>query len=261
MACGPGLTAGTLLRQGIVSDLADMPESVFVNARPDIDWKERGAARVGPAVAEFKALGPRSFRVAYRWTAGQALKEDYGCFVHFFPVDANSAHEAISFQQDHRLAVPTSQWKPGFVLADGPWDITAPAGITPGDYFWTVGLYRADEGRLTLQGGSDGHQRTILGTLHVAPDSTLSFTAVPSGEAPASAEAATLDFGSIRTDGSVLVRREGSDWVLRPFPDDRPFTVELDASRFGAPATAQVVNGWWRLALTGQPVYRWPASK
>ncbi len=261
MARGSGLNAGTLLRQGVVSDLADTPESVFVNARPDIDWKERGLTRVMPAVAEFKALGPRVFRVTYRWAASQPLKGDYDCFVHFFPVDANAAHEPISFQQDHPLVVPTSQWKSGFVFADGPWDITVPASTAPGDYLCTVGLYRTDEGRLTLQGRSDGHQRMILGTLHVAQDGTLGFTSAPSSEATASGAAATLDFGCIWTDGSVLVRREGSDWALRPFPDDRPFTVELDVSRFGAPATAQVVNGWWRLALTGQPVYRWPAPK
>ena len=261
MARGSGLNAGTLLRQGRVSDLSDTPESAFVNARPDIDWQERGLTRVVPAVAEFRALGPRTFRVAYRWTAGQTLKQDYGCFVHFFPVGANSTPEVISFQQDHRLAVPTTQWKPGFVLADGPWDFTVPTSTTPGDYVWTTGLYRDDEGRLALQGRSDGRRRTILGTLHVAPDGTLGFAAAPSVEAMTGGTAATLDFGSIRTDGSVLVRREGDDWVLRPFPDDRPFAVELDASRFGAPATAQVVNGWWRLVLTGQPVYRWPASK
>ena len=75
----------------------------------------------------------------------------------------------------------------------------------------------------------------------------FSFTAIPFGEATVNGAAATLDFRSILTDGSALVRREGSDWVLRPFPDDRPLTVELDASHFGTPATAQVVNGWSRL--------------
>ena len=37
MARGSGLNAGTLVRQEKVSDLADTPESVFVNARLDID--------------------------------------------------------------------------------------------------------------------------------------------------------------------------------------------------------------------------------
>ena len=47
-ARGPGLNAGTILRRGIVSDLADTPESVFANARPAVDWKERGPTRVRP---------------------------------------------------------------------------------------------------------------------------------------------------------------------------------------------------------------------
>ena len=261
LARGAGLTAGTTLRQGQVSDLAETPESVFVNARPAIDWRERGVTRVSPSVAGFTPTGAHTFRASYQWRVDQGLKEDDACFVHFVPVEAGPTPEAIGFQQDHPLSLPTSRWQPGSVVADGPWNFTVPGNIAPGDYLWMVGLFRPGGERLTLPGRSDTHQRHILGTLHVARDGTTDFTAAPGDAAPAAKDTPVLDFGAVRTDGSVLARREGGDWVLRPFPGDRPFTVELAAARFGHPASVPVVNGWWRLSLTGEPVYRWPAPR
>jgi hypothetical protein len=40
-----------------------------------------------------------------------------------------------------------------------------------------------------------------------------------------------LDFGDVRTDGSVLVRRENGEWVLRALPRTRDFFVELNTVR------------------------------
>ena len=45
-----------------------------------------------------------------------------------------------------------------------------------------------------------------------------------------------IDFGPVRTDGSVLIEREGSQWSMRTYPRDRAFTLLLDASRFGQPS-------------------------
>ena len=44
-----------------------------------------------------------------------------------------------------------------------------------------------------------------------------------------------IDFGPVRTDGSVLIERESSEWVARTYPRDRAFTLLLAASRFGQP--------------------------
>jgi len=263
LATGAGLTAGTSLRSGVVSDTAETTDGVFVNARPAVDWDTPGTTRLRPTVAEFVPTGPRSFRATYHWAVGQALTADYGCFVHFVQPSPNDGGEGIRFQQDHALPKPTSQWKPGETVTDGPWNITVPADIAPGDYPWTVGLDAPGSGRLTMQGQPDAHSRIILGTLHVAADG-LTFTPAPPDAgrttAPVNHEGRVLDFGTVRTDGSVFVRREGANWTLRPFPRDRPFTVALSAARFGHPASAQVIGGWWRLPLTGAAVYRWSAK-
>ena len=262
LASGAGLTAGTTLRSGVVSDMAETGDSVFVNARPASDWEMTGMVRVRPTVGGFTPTGPRSFRASYQWAVGQALAADCSCFVHFVQPSATDDREGIRFQQDHALAQPTSHWKPGGMVSDGPWDITVPADAAPGDYLWTVGLSAPGGGRLALLGKSDAQNRIILGTLHVALDG-LTFTPIPPDAAPPAASVnqsgRVLDFGAVRTNGSAFLRREGPDWTLRPFPRDRPFTLELSNARFGHPAATRVGGGWWRLPLTGAAVYRWPA--
>ena len=263
LAVSNGLRAGTTLRSGVVSDLAETPDSVFVNARPAEDWQTPGTTRLRPTVAQFTPTGPRSFRFSYRWQVGQALPTNYQCFVHFVQPGLSDGGENIRFQQDHALPSPTSQWKPGKTITDGPWNLTIPADLAPGDYSWTIGLFAPGGGRLTLQGQSDAHSRIVLGILHVTADGLTFIPTLPDTSnlnAPVNHDNRVLDFGAIRTNGSVFVRREGADWVLRPFPRDRFFTVELSNARFGHPASAPITNGWWRLPLTGAAVYRWPAG-
>ena len=264
LASGAGLTAGTTLRAGIVSDQAETSDSVFVNARPADDWDTPGITRLHPTVAAFVPTGPRSFRATYQWAVGQTQIADYGCFVHFIQPSLKDGGEGIRFQQDHALALPTSRWKPGATVSDGPWNVTVPADVAPGDYPWTIGLDAPGRGRLTLQGTSDAHSRIILGTLHVAATG-LTFTPIPPEagrtDAPVNHDNRVLDFGTVRTNGSVYIHRDGSNWTLRSFPRDRPFTVSLSAARFGHPASTQVVGGWWRLPMTGAAVYRWPAPR
>ena len=260
LASGQGLRVGTCLRGGVISDLAETARTLFVNARPAVDWGTPGQTRLRPSVAEFTPTGPRTFRATYHWAVGQKLPADDGCFVHFVQPTLADGGENIRFQQDHALPLPTSQWKPGQTITDGPWNITIPADASPGDYPWTIGLVEPGGGRLTLQGQSDAHSRIVLGILHVQPNG-LSFTPTPpdsgSVNAPVNRDGRVLDFGSIRTNGSVFIYREGTEWVLRPFPRDRPFTIQLNA-RLGHPPSAIVTKGWWTLPLTGEATYRWP---
>lgn len=78
-----------------------------------------------------------------------------------------------------------------------------------------------------------------------------------------------LDFGDVLTDGSVLVRRENDEWVLRALPRTGNFFIELSAARFGQPLSIRCVDGsasavtpqvhgdWWQLNLNGAKEYRW----
>ncbi|MGD0040200.1 MAG: hypothetical protein ABSE84_07275 [Isosphaeraceae bacterium] len=149
-----------------------------------------------------------------------------------------------------------------------------------GDYAWTIGLFTPADDRLMLEGVADGSGRIRLGTLRVSEGGReLAFS--PEHETGdrrtalylehVNQQGKIIDFGPVRTDGSVLIEREGSQWVARTFPRDRAFTLFLDASRFGRPAEIRYVGGrarstvpifegaFWKLPLHGASQYKWNA--
>lgn len=278
IARGPGLVAGTTLRGGIVTDCVDAPDRFFANARSAADWDFSGVLRVRPGVA-FKRTGPRAFAATYSWKAGEPLKEDYHAFVHFGPVGGTDSQ--ILFQQDHPLPSPTTRWKPGATVEDGPHAVRLPDGLADGDYAWTVGLHVPGGGRPTLEGPRDASGRGLLGVLRVADGGrTLRFIPQkddPDGRAPdrlagLNRDGKVVDFGPLKTDGGVSIRKEGADWVAHVYPRDRAFSLQLDTTRFGKPADIRAEGGssprvaptfdgrWMRLRPNGARSYRWPAG-
>ncbi len=275
LARGAGVTAWTALREGVVADYAETAGSVFANARNAAHWNVGGPRRVRPEVGEFAAAGPRSFRVSYRWRVDDALPGDYVCFVHF------GTGGKIRFQQDHGLAAPTSRWRRGSVVADGPYDVRVPDGVEDGDYEWTIGLYSPGGGaRVPLEGKDDGQGRIRLGVLRLREGGrSVSFEPEKDrGEGRMewyrrhlNEAGRPVDFGTVRTDGSALVRREADGWTLLALPRDGAFLVELAAARFGRPAEVRCEGGAaatvapelrgdrWRLPLNGSRWYRWKA--
>ena len=279
-AQGAGVTAWTALRNGSIADYAETATSVFANARNAADWNLSGIHRIRPKVSAFEQTGPRTFRTTYRWQVGERLGEDFGCFVHFSRPGPEAYDEGIRFQGDHALQTPTSKWLPGQAVADGPYAIAVPEGVPDGDYEWTIGLFTQGSGRLALEGPTDRHGRILLGVLRLR-DQGRSVTFEPEKRTgddrlklystDLKLAGKTVDFGTVLTDGSVSVKREGSDWVLRALPRDRAFLVELDSKRFGRPSKVRAVGGKttvvttvshgkrWRLPLNGARQYRWAA--
>ena len=277
---GAGVIAGTTLRSGVVSDYAATADSVFVNARDASLWDLSGRKRIQPRVSNIEPAGPRAFRFVYRWQVRDRLPDDHMAFVHFGKPDADNDRESIVFQQDHALTVPTSKWRPGSTVDDGPYTVHVPDGVPDGDYAWLIGLLRPGGERIALEGDDVGAHRIRLGILRVR-DGGQSIALEPARPAPASAaqvepdrlnhESRRLDFGPIRTSGSILVERDGRDWVARVLPREGGFTVQLRASRFGRPTSVQSPGGarsavtpggtgdWWTLPLNQGREYRWPA--
>ncbi len=271
LAKGAGVTAWTAQLQGVIADYAQTPDSTFANARAASVWDRSGIHHILPTVAGFRQTGSRSFTLAYQWRVGETLSRDYHCFVHF----VNG--ENISFQNDHRLPRPSSTWKTGETLADGPHAVRLPEGLSDGDYGVRIGLFSKEGGRLALQGHNDGQNAIRLGTLHVRDGGqkiTFEAEAASNGDDDLyqhrlNLAGQVLDFGDVRTDGSLLVRREAGEWVLRALPRAGDFLIELSAARFGHPASVRCVEGsapavtppvrgdWWRLKLNGAREYRW----
>lgn len=280
LAYGAGVTASTALRDGSVSDYVETDRTVFANARPARDWDISGLTNVRPKVVDFVQMGPRQFRVLYRWDVTDQPRSDYQCFVHFSRPSHDLFDESIRFQQDHGLPGSTSAWPSGGTIDDGPHEVTVPDDLPDGDYEWTIGLFTPQAGRAIIEGPTDRSGRVLLGTLRVS-DGGASLSFQPNTVTYASRAAMFRDhlndrnrvvaFPSVRTDGSVLIERDGSEWVLRTWPRRRPFTVEISASRFPAPAEVRCVDAdprhvtpepagkWWRLPMVGAAEYRWAA--
>jgi hypothetical protein len=275
VAEGAGVTAGTTLRGGVITDFADTGDTLFLNARSAADWNLSSYRRVRPSVAAFQQTGTRAFRVTYGWAVQDLLAKNYTCFVHF------CTNGVICAQQDHVPAPPTSQWQPGQAISDGPWNVSLPSTLPDGDYDWLLGLYDAtgDGSRVPLQGLDDGTLRIRLGGLHLTNAGTLiTFTAetnLPAFDPTAwygqhlNNSNSVVDFGDARTDGSVLLRREGNVWLLKTWPRQRNFTLEFSRTRFDQPAKVQCTGGAastvtpvpsgsrWVLPLNGASEYRW----
>ena len=278
VAEGAGVTAWTAERNKIVVDYAETADSVFANARPARDWNLSSITRIRPGIDRFEVVGPRLFRVTYAWQVNETVPRNYSCFVHFGR--KGSSQSVILFQQDHALAVPTSHWKPGTSLQDGPHEVRVPENLPDGDYAWTIGLFTPVNGRLMLDGVEDGAGRIGLGTLRVS-DGGRKLVFFPESKSVdrrsaiylehLNQEGKIIDFGPVRTDGSALILRDGSRWVARTFPRDRAFTLLLDASRFGRPVEIRCVGGrarsvtpfseggFWKLPLDGASQYQWNA--
>ena len=178
----------------------------------------------------------------------------------------------IKIQDDHKPSVPTSQWKVGQTIDDAPREIKLADNIADGDYEISTGFYN-ESGRATLSGDTDATGRTKLGVLQVR-DGGKSISFVPQPDTSGARNALYLqdvnagnrvvDFGSVRTSGSAMIRRDGADWVLQTLPRDKSFALQLSAARFGMPAkvradggkTAPVTpsksaNGFWTLPQNG----------
>lgn len=280
-AAGAGVTAGTTLRDGVVSDYAATADGVFANARDAAAWDLSGRKRIRPTVTAIEPAGPRAFRFVYRWQVRDRLPDDHTAFVHFGKPDADNDRESILFQQDHAPTVPTSKWRPGSTVDDGPHTLHVPDGVPDGDYAWLIGLLRPSGERVALEGDDTGARRIRLGTLRVGAGGH-SITFEPIRQAPSSAaqvepdrlnhDSRVLDFGPIRTNGSLFVQRVGQDWVAQVLPREGGFTVQLHTSWFGRPTSVQSPGGrqpavtpsatgdWWNLPLNEAREYRWPAQ-
>jgi Family of unknown function (DUF5696) len=277
IAEGTNITAGTVLRDGVVTDFADTGDSLFLNARSAADWNLSSYRRVHPRVGAFQQTGARVFRVTYRWDVQDRLAKDYRCFVHF------CTNGVIRAQQDHVLSTPTSQWQPGQMVSDGPWNIALPGTLADGDYDWLIGLFDPGDGsRVALQGVDDGTLRIRLGVLRLANAGTA-LTFSPETNTPAfdptawssqhlNSSNTVVDFGDARTDGSIWLHRQGNVCQLQTWPRDRNFTLEFSKTRFDQPAKVQSTGGTaaevnpvqagsrWRLPLNGAREYRWTNS-
>ena len=149
--------------------------------------------------------------------------------------------DRIVFQQDHPLSKPTSQWRKGDRIVDGPYTFQLPDKMDGG--MLVIGLYKGQ--RVPLKGAREGDNRIeIARCKFVRKDGKIIDIALekaveppPAGDglradfrARLNPPGAWIDFGKVATDGSVMIRREPDRLVLYPYPRELRFRVSLDVN-------------------------------
>jgi len=252
LAKGPKLLAYTAKRDGVIVDYAENEEYVFADARTDVyrPW-ERGMVNIEPRLAGFRHMGGGKCELTYSWTVNDNVETDPRCFVHF--VDpADTEGDGIVFQGDHDLNPPATQWREGTTVTDGPHAVTVPSGGESKTYDIVIGLYGPNSPRLALRGLDTGQHRYLLGRLAVTREGgqvrdvkLVKATGIPNDrlalrrrfDERMNLAGKTIDFGAVRTNGSVKLYRKRYAWRLLPCPRDKAFDVSLDLRLFGGVST------------------------
>jgi len=274
LATGQGIKAFTAMCGTVICDYAQTDSSIFANARNQSDVRI-GASFAGPSVAAFQQTGPGAFNISYDWKVYQTTALNLIAFVHF--VDPNqTANEGIVFQGDFTPTSPTSGWKPGQTVIQGPFPQGVPSNVPDGTYSVRIGLYDPVSGdRIILAGQNDGDNRFIIGSVTVSQSGAkIEFTPVaPRPNDPRlNAGGSVLTFPAVQTDGMFSLNQEYGNWVLRPFPRFRNFTILIQTSQIAMPPVVSTVGGtgstvtpklqgiYWKLPLNGASSYSWPVE-
>src|SRR5579884_141845 len=260
-------------------DYAETSTSVFANARNQADLNSASGFAT-PSIIDFAYETGRQFQITIHWTdlVPFASSENYRIFIHFVNDSLIApGNDGIVFQAGYYPDLPVSQWKPQQTILDGPHIVTVPANVPDGVYSVRIMVVNAATGtRLLLSGNNDGTNRSILGYLNISGGCSrigLQLPPSPSADPRLNAAGEILNFGSIRTDGMVLMEEKQGRWQLRPFPRTRAFTVLLNSAKFPMPAMVlpdtdtlpPIVpiaepDGYWRLPLIGAKSYSWPVQ-
>jgi len=270
-AQGQGLLAYTAVCGHTICDFAQTPGSLFANARNPADMINTQAYAT-PTVASVAQNGQRSFAIALSWRVNREMSSDYRMFLHF--VDGSKPDQAIAFQGRASFAQGTSEWSPGRVVNQAPALVQIPSSVPDGTYSIRVGLFDPKTGtRVPLGGVDDGSTRYVVGDLTVSGGGgRVSFNATAGSDDRLNTVAAVVNFGPVQTDGMVSIRADGGQWVLRPYPRSRDFTVLLQRSKFAMPSSVRADGGslamlkpiaqgsYWKLPLSGAKSYSWPAA-
>ena len=269
-AQGNNLLAYTALLNGQVVDYAQSGNSYYANARNQADLLASGAV-AQPSVQSFTQLGVKKVSYQMQWQVLDGPQgENLSDFIHF--VDGNGN---IAFQGDYPLSAPTTQWKPGQVIADNR-VLYLPSNLPDGMYSMRVGLYSmVDSQRVKVIGIDDGTMRYAVGNVFVSNGGQYVWfqpigVPAPQWDGRTNTNGSVVNFGTIQTDGMVSVNQNGNWWSLRTYPRSRNVVVQLNTAQFAAPAWAwcdsvatqpsALGNGFWQIQTNGAQSCTWPAQ-
>ncbi|MBC7326735.1 hypothetical protein H5T87_01300 [bacterium] len=240
LAKGVNLLAYTAKRDNVIADYAEDEWGIFCDARTETYIPTH--KRIFPSVSSFKDLGKGRFQISYRWVVEDEPRGEFVSFVHFIAPGANK----IAFQQDHSLPTPTSQWKKGMKVEDGPYTIQVPENAE-GVYLVYLGLYN-ENGRVLLGNGKDSF---LVGKLEVKRDEgkiSLKFHPELPEDITAkytsrlNKERKIVDFGKVLTDGCLRIEKREEGLLIIPIPMGRECFISLRLN--------ELAKGWEKEKLS-----------
>ncbi|MFV1965728.1 MAG: hypothetical protein ACC628_09925 [Pirellulaceae bacterium] len=128
-------------------------------------WTGGAPVPIVPLAPTIESRGARTFRITYHWMAREPVRKDYQVFVHFTQQQTDRP-EGIAFQDDHAPTRPTSQWRSGEIIDDGPYTVEIPESFR-GEARIQLGML-LDGQRVRLASGSQRGLRYHVGTLAVS---------------------------------------------------------------------------------------------
>ncbi len=233
IATNKNFSAGTVRRDGVTVDFVNSPDYQFANARRARDWNMGGPLPVTVHVAEFQSLENKIIKFSYDWKTDVKLNRDLHCFVHFDKPGKHEYHWETLAQLDHATAKKTTEWQVGETLHDGPYEMTL--DLPDGRYAWRIGLFDKI-GRLSMDGPTDGTGRVRLGNIvisgggkkiHYEPEKELGVSSTDLFRQNVNLAEKEIDFGFVKTAGSVLRKREHGEWKQWTYPDSGDFHTEF----------------------------------
>ena len=207
---------------------------------------------IEPRLREFKYLGGNRAQVTYEWIVNDTLDARLHllrpCGSHR---QAAAGPDHIVFQQDHGLPKPTSQWRTGQTIVDGPHELSVDDKCDA--YDLSIGLFRGQ--RLRLQGLPDGRNRVLIAHLKLQRQGgqITSITAEPpvpvTGTTPEAdfnvhlnPPGTFIDFAKVSTDGSLKIHKEKDRLVIFHYPREKGVRASLDLRQLLPGAKARGVQ-------------------
>jgi len=230
LTLGQRAEAWTALREGQTADFARYGKVLYADARSHQWLPPQAQPPIEPVAAAFKHLGGADFELTVHWKVGRTVEDDYRVFWHF-------RDSGIDFQRDHTPARPTSTWKVGDTVVDGPLRLSVKDDPVVMAYDIVVGLYGKDK-RVALVRGIDavrigrlrvereGDKATKVSLEPTSMKDVRGFDRAPYLEGANTAKK-ILDFGTLATNGAVVVRTTDAGREVVPVPIGEVFTIGL----------------------------------
>ncbi|MCX7043887.1 MAG: hypothetical protein NTX50_00175 [Candidatus Sumerlaeota bacterium] len=240
---GPeGLMSAIEKRDGVFCESAGGPSGWYCNARA---FEGGLPHRIQMKIENFRYLGDRRFQWDVVWQAEEPAPRPMTIFVHFFdPTQTGRRRDKIVFQDDHKPAPPSNEWK-GAVRYTRT--VTIPEDAD-GSYPVGFGLFD-DRSRLAMTGQAVprvGQDTLWAGTIRAqragGAVSKIEFT--PPTEAPPmpplriNAERKPVDFGFAVTNGAMRIQKTQNGLRVIPLPESKPFEMTLRIGAFQGKAAA-----------------------